>query len=131
MENGRKRRESYIKNDFELWRKISLNNGNLPSPILTRNINRKHYNYPMNYGAESRRLSPRTMSLGTDILGNKYWMFSSRKTKEREFGGWLVIQTPDNKLPTGEPTDDTTTTDDPDEYRDLKSWYFVEKSRGY
>ncbi len=67
------------------------------------------------------------MSLGRDILGNKYWVFSSRKTKEREFGGWVVIQTPGNKLPTGQPIDDTPATDDSDEYHALKSWYYVEK----
>ena len=67
------------------------------------------------------------MPFGRDILGNKYWIFSSRKTKEREFGGWVVIQTPDNKLPTGQPIDDTPATDDSDEYHALKSWYYVEK----
>src|SRR5271154_54369 len=50
---------------------------------------------------ESRRLSPRTSFLGRDILGNKYWLFSSRQTKKREFGGWVVIQTPSSLHPTG------------------------------
>lgn len=82
---------------------------------------------------ESRRLAPRTICLGTDVLGNKYWIFSSRKTKERDFGGWVVIQTPNEQTPTGTPSPTTTTTVDatsPEEtkYSDLKSWYYVEKA---
>jgi len=78
---------------------------------------------------ESRRLSPRTSYLGTDVLENKYWVFSSRKTKAREFGGWVVIQTPDNTSPTGAPNANSSDNapEEDDEYSDLKSWYFVEK----
>jgi hypothetical protein len=78
--------------------------------------------------AESRRLSPRTSCLGRDILGNKYWLFSSRQTKKREFGGWVVIQAPDD-LPIGATLrrPQETPIDEDDEFRDLKYWYYVGK----
>jgi hypothetical protein len=87
--------------------------------------------------SESRRLAPRTTCLGSDMLGNKYWVFLSRKTKEREFGGWVVIQTPGDKTPTGDlvpakdvpvepPTSDEV--ENEEQYSDLKSWYYVEKA---
>ena len=82
---------------------------------------------------ESRRLSPRTTPLGLDVLGNKYWIFSSRKTKDREFGGFVVIQTLNGNLPTRTQPTPSQTTDKPkdegeeSQYQDLKSWYFVEK----
>lgn len=82
---------------------------------------------------ESRRLSPRTTPLGFDVLGNKYWIFSSRKTKDREFGGWVVIQTPHPTHPTGttpppslsQPPNNTE--QEESNYQDLKSWYYVDK----
>jgi len=82
---------------------------------------------------ESRRLSPRTAPLGFDVLGNKYWIFSSRKTKDREFGGWVVIQPPRSSHPTGTTTLPTASPphddaeQDQSEFRDLKSWYYVDK----
>jgi hypothetical protein len=80
---------------------------------------------------ESRRLSPRTTPLGSDILGNKYWLFSSRQTKTREFGGWVVIQTPSSLHPTGSLTQPAPnppdTEDEQSQYQDLKSWYYVDK----
>lgn len=83
---------------------------------------------------ETRRHSPRTMCLGADVLGNKYWLFSSRKTKERDFGGWVVVEIPEGRnSPTGEAclvtpseTVDNVAASE-DEYSDLKSWFFVEK----
>jgi hypothetical protein len=90
---------------------------------------------------ESRRLAPRTTPLGTDVLGNKYWVFSSRKTKEREFGGYIVIQTPEGKTsPTGtisspgidadNPFEYTVSTepDSEDTYADLKNWFYLAKA---
>jgi len=55
------------------------------------------------YWLENRRLTPRTSPLGEDVLGNKYWVFSSRQTKTRDFGGWVVIQTPNGLPPHGKP----------------------------
>lgn len=81
---------------------------------------------------ESRRLAPRTSCLGTDILGNKYWLFSSRKTKEREFGGWIVVQTPNSSKPTGELissiSEEQKADESEDPYSDLRSWYYVDKA---
>jgi hypothetical protein len=90
---------------------------------------------------ESRRLAPRSAPLGTDVLGNKYWLFSSRKTKEREFGGYVVIQTPEGKTsPAGATSSPAIVNDNPFEtaipteadsenaYSDLKNWYFIEKA---
>lgn len=87
--------------------------------------------------AESRGLSPRTMCLGTDVLSNKYWVFSSRKTKTRGFGGWVIVQTPNEKVsPTGEPisVDDTPSAastidvENEDPYSNLNSWYYVDRA---
>lgn len=91
-----------------------------------------------NFWIESRSLTPRTTSLGTDVLGNKYWVFSSRKTKTRDFGGWLVIQT-EGLTPSQTPLDHTLDEVDSsaqdaqdvertDSYSPLKSWYYVEKA---
>ena len=81
---------------------------------------------------EARRLAPRTACLGADVLGNRYWIFSTRKTKERDFGGWLYIQTQSDRLPTGEPIAEKKTkeehAEEEDEYSDLKSWYYVDKA---
>jgi hypothetical protein len=91
---------------------------------------------------ESRRLSPRTTPLGRDLLGNKYWVFSSRKVKQREFGGYVVIQTPEGKTSPSEITssagfevnDDpfapavSTEPDSEDSYIALKNWYYVDKA---
>jgi hypothetical protein len=86
-----------------------------------------------NFWIESRSLAPRTTPLGTDVFGNKYWVFSSRKTKTRDFGGWLVIQT-DGLIPSQTLPDDTIEAVDvpvedgeADTYSPLKSWYYVEK----
>jgi len=82
---------------------------------------------------ESRRLSPRTTPLGFDVLGNKYWIFSSRKTKEREFGGWVVIQTPRashptcRTIPSSDQPHESDVEQEQSEYQDLKSWYYVDK----
>lgn len=88
-----------------------------------------------NFWIESRFLAPRTTPLGTDVLGNKYWIFSSRKTKTRDFGGWLVIQT-EGLTPSRTPRDDVIEVCDApaeegeagDTYSPLKSWYYVEKA---
>jgi hypothetical protein len=85
------------------------------------------------FWSESRRLMPRTGPLGMDVLGNRYWVFSSRKTKEREFGGWVVIQTPGGKgFPGENNSDDPFKIGDEDvpveeEYQDMKSWYYIDK----
>jgi hypothetical protein len=86
---------------------------------------------------ESRRLNARTTCLGADVLGNKYWIFSSRKTKDRDFGGWVVVQTPHETTPTGtsisakspsmEPADEDGVEKTQVQYQDLKSWYYVDK----
>lgn len=90
---------------------------------------------------ESRRLSPRTTPLGIDVLGNKYWVFSSRKVKQREFGGYVVIQTPEGKTsPSGTTSSGSEANDDPfatavsiepdseDTYTALKTWHYVDKA---
>ena len=87
------------------------------------------------FWSESRRLSPRTGMLGVDVLGNRYWVFESRKTKERDFGGWVVIQTPEGKgLPGESKKIDTAASDEnegktdaDDGYQNMKSWYYVNK----
>ena len=93
-------------------------------------------NLSATYWSESRFLSLRTGPLGTDVLGNKYWVFTSRKTKTRDFGGWLVIQTegqsPCRTTTTAtnpfDPPPDKQVGDSEDTYSPLKSWYYVEST---
>jgi hypothetical protein len=79
------------------------------------------------FWSENRRLSPRTGLLGCDCLGNRYWVFNSRKTKERDFGGWVVIQTPEGKAPNATKEDNNIKETTEDGYQSMRSWYYVEK----
>ena len=80
---------------------------------------------------ETRRLSPRMAPLGTDVLGNRYWVFSSRKTKERDFGGWVIVETPvGTEWPTGDAKPETSIPDqdteiEEDNHVDLENWFYI------
>jgi hypothetical protein len=79
---------------------------------------------------ESRRLNPRTTCLGTDVRGNTYWLFASRRTVAREFGGFVTIQSPSPSLPTGEdPAKRETEEDEDDAYSDLPGWWYVDTAK--
>jgi hypothetical protein len=84
---------------------------------------------------ESRRLSPRTSCLGTDVRGNKYWLLTSRKTVAREFGGYVAIQTapqpdrPKNQTQNLSPAGESVEPQDPqDGYSDLGEWWYVDRA---
>jgi hypothetical protein len=77
----------------------------------------------LEYWFSTRKLAPRLLPLGRDPLGNTLWMFSTRGLKTRDFGTWIVLQTPENKTPSGEPI---THSAESDGYSDLPSWYFLE-----
>lgn len=79
---------------------------------------------------ESRRMNPRTTCLGTDVKGNTYWLFTSRTTVAREFGGFVTIQSPSACLPTGEdPEKGTVEEDEDDAYSDLPGWWYVDSAK--
>jgi hypothetical protein len=40
----------------------------------------------------NRKSSPRTVPLGTDTLGNTYWLFHQRDYKEEDWGQWIVVE---------------------------------------
>ena len=94
---------------------------------LDDNYTREHTHLSTELWTETRRLDKRTVPLGTDALGNTYWVFTNRG-KKREFGGYLFIQTPEGKLPTGKPVpvEDATEKKDDNQYSEVKSWYFLE-----
>lgn len=40
----------------------------------------------------NRKLGPRTSHLGTDTMGNNYWLFLQRDKKEEDWGNWIVVE---------------------------------------
>jgi hypothetical protein len=72
----------------------------------------------------TRKLLPRVVPLGRDALGNTVWLFTSRDRKERDFGGWIILQTNGHTGPSGEPIAPTSPSQD--SHSDLTSLYYLE-----